>query len=155
MIAPLVLVAAILVQVMLVNRLPLPMGAPDVVLLTVIGLALTRGPLAGAVLGFCGGLLADLMPPTAHMVGQYAFVYALIGFVAGRGVGGAGNTVTTVIVCVLAAPLLAAAVGGLIGDVRVTPESMAEVMAVTAVYTLLLAPVVVWLITRGRGRYAS
>lgn len=152
MIAALALVAAVLVQVMLVNRLPLPMGAPDVVLLTVIGLALTRGPLAGAVLGFCGGLAADVIPPTAHVVGQYAFVYALIGFLAGRGIGG---MVPTVIVCVLAAPPLAAAVGGLIGDSRVTLEAMAEVMPVTAVYTLLLAPVVVWLTTRGDRRYAS
>ncbi|MEV0588672.1 rod shape-determining protein MreD [Nonomuraea sp. NPDC050310] len=154
MIAALALVAALLVQMTLVNRLHLPAGGvPDLVLLTVIGLASTRGPVAGAVMGFCAGLLADLMPPAAHLVGQYAFVYALIGFLAGRGVGG---PVTTVVLCVVLAPVLAAAVGGLIGDSRVTMATLTEMVPVTMVYTLILAPVVVWTISwSGRGRLAT
>lgn len=154
MIAALVVFGALLLQVTLVNRLALPAdGAPDLVLLAVIGAALVRGPATGAVIGFCAGLAVDVMPPSAHVVGQYAFALALVGFVAGRGVGG---IVTTVIVCVLAAPLLAAAVSGLIGDPRVTLDSLAAQLPITAIYTLLLAPPMIWLTTRGRQlRYAS
>ncbi|MEU7001638.1 rod shape-determining protein MreD [Nonomuraea sp. NPDC046570] len=148
MIPALVLVAALLLQVTIVNRMALPAnGAPDLVLLAVIGIALLRGPVAGAVIGFCAGLLVDLVPPTAHVLGQYAFVFALVGYVAGWGVRG---VVPTVILCVLAAPVLAAAVGGLIGDPRVTMTSLATVVPVTAAYTLVVAPVVIWVSLRAR-----
>ncbi|MFG1698883.1 rod shape-determining protein MreD [Nonomuraea sp. NPDC049309] len=141
-------VLALLAQVMLVNRMALPGGgAPDLVLLAVIGISLTRGAAPGAVLGFCTGLLVDVMPPTAHLVGQYAFVLALVGYVAGRGAGG---PVTTVVLCVLMAPLLAAAVGGLISDPRVSLATLTEQVPVTIVYTLLVSPIVIWLTTRGR-----
>ncbi|GAA3702245.1 hypothetical protein GCM10022224_080070 [Nonomuraea antimicrobica] len=139
---------ALLVQVMFVNRLPLPAGgSPDLVLLTVIGVALTRGAGPGAVLGFCAGLLVDVMPPSAHLVGQYAFVLALVGYVAGRGAGGPA---TTVVLCVLIAPLLAAAVGGLISDPRVSMSTLTQQVPVTIVYTVLVSPIVIWLTTRGR-----
>ncbi|MFB4281298.1 MULTISPECIES: rod shape-determining protein MreD [unclassified Nonomuraea] len=141
-------VLALLAQVMLVNRVPLPAGgAPDLVLLAVIGAALARGPAPGAVLGFFAGLLVDVMPPSAHLAGQYAFVMALVGYVAGRGAGG---PVTTVVLCVLMAPLLAAAVGGLISDPRVTMSTVTEQVPVTIVYTLVVSPVVIWLTMRGR-----
>ncbi|MEV0619014.1 rod shape-determining protein MreD [Nonomuraea sp. NPDC050404] len=141
-------VLALLAQVMLVNRVPLPAGGtPDLVLLAVIGASLARGPAAGAVLGFFAGLLVDVIPPSAHLVGQYAFVLALVGYVAGRGAGGPA---TTIVLCVLMAPLLAAAVGGLISDPRVTMTTLTERVPVTIVYTLLISPVVIWLTTRGR-----
>ncbi|GAA3583441.1 hypothetical protein GCM10022419_076510 [Nonomuraea rosea] len=148
MIGGLLVLLALLAQVMLVNRVPLPAGgAPDLVLLTVVGAALARGPSAGAMLGFFAGLLVDVMPPTAHLVGQYAFVLALVGYVAGRGAGG---PVTTVVLCVLMAPLLAAAVGGLISDPRVTMSTLTQQVPVTIVYTLIVAPIVIWLTTRSR-----
>ncbi|MEU0568696.1 rod shape-determining protein MreD [Nonomuraea sp. NPDC005983] len=139
-------VAAVLVQVMLVNRVPLPAGAaPDLVLLAVVGIAQARGAAAGALIGFCAGLLVDVVPPTAHLVGQYAFVLALVGYVAGRGLGG---PVTTVVLCVLAAPLVAAAMGGLISDPRVTASTLTAQVPLTIVYTLVVAPFVIWLVTR-------
>ncbi|MGN9846035.1 rod shape-determining protein MreD [Nonomuraea sp. H19] len=148
MIGILSVLVALLAQVMLVNRVPLPAGgAPDLVLLTVVGTALARGPAFGATLGFFAGLLVDIMPPTAHLVGEYAFVLALVGYVAGRGAGG---PVTTVVLCVLMAPLLAAAVGGLISDPRVTLSTLTEQVPVTVVYTLLVSPIVIWLTTRSR-----
>ncbi|WP_219468852.1 rod shape-determining protein MreD [Nonomuraea rhizosphaerae] len=150
MTAALCVLGALLVQVMLVNRLPLPAGgAPDLVLLAVVAVALLRGPAAGVVAGFCAGLLVDLIPPTAHLMGMYAFVFALVGYVAGRGIGG---TVTTVVLCVLIAPLVAAALGGLVADPRVTLETLTERIPVSAVYTLIVSPLVIWLITRERPR---
>ncbi|WP_433431595.1 rod shape-determining protein MreD [Nonomuraea sp. CA-141351] len=148
MIGGLSVLLALLAQVMLVNRVPLPGGgAPDLVLLAVIGAALGRGAQYGAVLGFCTGLLVDIMPPTAHLVGQYAFVLAVVGYVAGRGAGG---PVTTVVLCVLLAPLLAAFVVGLLSDPRVTMSTLTDRVPITVVYTLLFSPIVIWLTTRGR-----
>ncbi|MEU7860001.1 rod shape-determining protein MreD [Nonomuraea sp. NPDC049141] len=148
MIVGLCVLAAVLLQVMLVNRLALPGGgAPDLVLLAVVAMALLRGPVAGTVIGFCAGLLVDVVPPTAHLVGQYAFVFALVGYVAGRGVGGPA---TTVVLCVLMAPLVATALGGLIADPRVTLSTLTDQVPVTVVYTLIVSPLVIWLITRDR-----
>jgi rod shape-determining protein MreD len=139
---------ALLVQVMLVNRLPLPAGgAPDLVLLALVGAVLGRGAASGAVLGFFAGLLVDVTPPTAHLVGQYAFALAIVGYVAGRGAGGPA---TTVVLCVLIAPLLATAVGMLISDPRVTTATLTDRVPVTVVYTLLASPIVIWLTTRAR-----
>ncbi|HEX4817830.1 MAG TPA: rod shape-determining protein MreD [Nonomuraea sp.] len=139
---------ALLAQVMLVNRVSLPAGgAPDLVLLAVVGAALGRGAASGAVLGFFAGLLVDVMPPTAHLLGQYAFVLAIVGYVAGRGAGGPA---TTVVLCVLMGPLLAAAVAMLMSDPRVTASTLVEQAPVTVVYTLLVSPVVIWLTTRDR-----
>ncbi|SEH02881.1 rod shape-determining protein MreD [Nonomuraea solani] len=148
MIGGLSVLLALLTQVMLVNRVPLPAGgAPDLVLLAVVGASLARGPASGAMLGFFTGLLVDVMPPTAHLMGQYAFVLALVGYVAGRGAGGPA---TTVVLCVLMAPVLAAGMGGLISDPRVTMSTLTEQVPVSVVYTLLASPVVIWLTTRDR-----
>ncbi|MET7466079.1 rod shape-determining protein MreD [Nonomuraea sp. NPDC005501] len=146
---PLLLVPlVVLAQVILVNRVPLPGGGtPDLVLLAVTGLAMTRAPAAGAVLGFCAGLLVDIMPPAAHLMGQYALALAVVGYVAGRGVG---NPVVTIAVCVLLGPSLAVAVGLLISDPRVTLTMLIEQMPLTIAYTMILSPVVLWATGRGR-----
>ncbi|MFG3440925.1 rod shape-determining protein MreD [Nonomuraea sp. NPDC047897] len=151
----LIVLATVLVQVMVVNRMPLPGGVtPDLVVLAVVGVAMARGPAAGAVIGFGAGLLADVMPPTAHLLGQYAFVLAIVGYLAGRGLG--GNAVTTVMACVILAPLLAAGLGGLISDPRVTVATLTEQVPLTIAYTLLLSPVVMWLSGRTmRAGYAT
>ncbi|MBB5083739.1 rod shape-determining protein MreD [Nonomuraea endophytica] len=153
MIPALVVVVAVLLQLILVNRLPLPGGGmPDLVLLAVVGVAMMRGPAMGAAIGFCSGLLVDVVPPTAHVAGEYAFVLTVVGFLAGRGLGG---VVPTVVACILAAPLLAAVVGGLVGEQGVTLAAVAVKAPVTVVYTLVAAPVVIWAVTRGKQpRYA-
>jgi rod shape-determining protein MreD len=150
----LIVLAAVLAQVLLVNRIPLPGGAsPDLVVLAVIGVAMTRGPETGAVVGFAAGLLADVMPPTAHLLGQYAFVLAIVGYLAGRGLG---SPATTVMACVAVAPLLAAGLAGLISDPRVTVTTLTEQVPLSIAYTLILSPVLMWLVNRGaRPGYAT
>jgi rod shape-determining protein MreD len=69
------LLLAILIQVTLVNSLPWPGAAgPDLVLVAVVALALTGGPLEGMLAGFCAGLALDVAPPATHLIGQYAGV---------------------------------------------------------------------------------
>ena len=63
----LLVAAAVVLQLTVVNRLTLPGGgAPDLVLLVVIALALCGGPAAGALTGFCAGLSLDLAPPASQ-----------------------------------------------------------------------------------------
>ena len=79
-----VLVGVVLLQVGLLALLPLPGATPDLVLVVVAALAIARGPGAGAVAGFAGGLLLDLAPPAAHAAGQWALVLTVAGYAAGH-----------------------------------------------------------------------
>jgi rod shape-determining protein MreD len=76
-----VFVAAIL-QVTLVASLDIAGGTADVLLLSLLAIALLRGAVAGAVAGFFGGLLVDVM--TLDTLGVSALLYALVGYWAGR-----------------------------------------------------------------------
>src|SRR5215472_4472914 len=79
------LAVAVVVQVSVLNRLLLPGGGvPDLVLVLVCALALASGPVSGMVIGFAAGLSLDLAPPGSAMVGQYALVFCLAGWAAGR-----------------------------------------------------------------------
>ena len=76
-----VFVAAIL-QVTLVASIDVAGGTADVLLLTLLAIALLRGAVAGAVAGFFGGLLVDVI--TLDTLGVAALLYALAGYWVGR-----------------------------------------------------------------------
>src|SRR3954464_13528093 len=80
--APLVVVALV-IQVSVLARLHLPGAVPDLLLLTVLGLAMVYGHVAGALIGFGAGLLAELAPPADHAAGRYALVLCVLGYLAG------------------------------------------------------------------------
>jgi rod shape-determining protein MreD len=144
--AMLVLTAAVL-QVTVVNRLPLPGAGPDLVLLVVIGLAVVVGPTAGASIGFGAGLLVDLMPPTATEVGRWALVFCVIGYLAGQIQVDARRSALIVLGAVAGlsalAALLFAAVGLLFGDPRVSGDLVVSTTVSSVLYDLLLAPFVI------------
>lgn len=74
-------VAAVVAQAVVVPRLPLPGGGPDLVLLLVVVLGLVRGPAEGMTAGFGAGLLVDALAGTA--LGTAALVLCVTGFLAG------------------------------------------------------------------------
>ncbi|MUL43072.1 rod shape-determining protein MreD [Streptomonospora sp. PA3] len=77
----LLVLAAVLVQTAVLNRLPLPWGiAPDLVLLTVVAIALWSTPAAAAVTGFAAGLAVDVLPPADHEIGRTALLLCLAGY---------------------------------------------------------------------------
>ena len=76
-----VFVAAIL-QVTLVASINVAGGSADILLLALLAIALLRGAVAGAVAGFFGGLLIDVM--TLDTLGVSALLYALAGYWTGR-----------------------------------------------------------------------
>jgi rod shape-determining protein MreD len=56
--------------------------APDFAVIALVILAMSEGPRAGAVGGFCLGLVQDLSVPT--MLGLHAFCKSILGYVVGR-----------------------------------------------------------------------
>ncbi|HVW79874.1 MAG TPA: rod shape-determining protein MreD [Mycobacteriales bacterium] len=152
-----VVVAALLLQVCVVNRMHLPLGTPDLLVIVVVAFALVGGSQRGAVLGFFAGLLADVVPPADHYAGELAFSYAVIGYVAGMLDAGEESTVPTIIAVVAAASfgvvLLYAGLGDLIGDARISAGVAGRAVAATVVYDVVLAPFVVPLVSAAARRF--
>jgi rod shape-determining protein MreD len=73
---------AALLQVTVAIDFELLRGAPDFLAVVVVSLGLLRGPEAGAVAGFAGGLTFDAL--AWEPLGLAALVYALVGYAAGR-----------------------------------------------------------------------
>jgi rod shape-determining protein MreD len=142
-----IVLAAAILQVVIVNRLPLPGGEPDLLVLVVIGLALASGPQLGAVMGFFAGFVADVIPPAAHIAGRMAFAYTIVGYAAGLLEDPEETSVVTTILVVAAgsagAVLLYAGIGGLVGDARVSGSATVHSLIGTVVYDVVLAPLVV------------
>ena len=142
-------VGALIVQVSVLARLQLPGAVPDLLLLVVLALAMVYGHTAGALVGFAGGLIADLAPPAEHAVGRYALVLCLIGYVAGltKPDNGQHRSATVPMLVVASAAvgstLLYAGVGTLVGDTAAGRVGLLPLLLTAALYDLLLAPFVV------------
>ena len=80
-IAPLVFVAAV-IQVTTLAGSRLLWAEPDLLLVTIVCVALLAGSVPGAVAGFAGGLLVDVM--TLGTLGVTSIVLTLAGYWAGR-----------------------------------------------------------------------
>jgi rod shape-determining protein MreD len=158
------LFAAVVIQLTVVNRLPLPgpvdqgsTGAPDLVLLLVAAIAVATGPATGAFTGFAGGLALDIAPPAAHYAGEYALVFCLVGYAAARVVRAIRDRTgehdpitafTVMAIAVAAGEAGKAALGMLLSDPNVTSAAVRSVLPAAILYDLLLSPLVYWLVAR-------
>ncbi|MEV8588555.1 rod shape-determining protein MreD [Streptomyces sp. NPDC051180] len=146
------IVVALVVQVSVLARLQLPGAVPDLVLLTVVGLALVYGPVSGSLIGFTAGLLADLAPPADHAAGRYALVLCVIGYLVGLArpdngrLTSATGPMAVVVAAAVGSTLLYAGVGALVGDTAARHVGLGFLLFTAAVYDLLLAPFTVPLI---------
>jgi rod shape-determining protein MreD len=77
-----VVFVAALLQVVIVSSFVVGGGTPDLLLVVVVALGLLRGSSAGALLGFLGGLVVDVV--TLGTLGVTSLVLTLAGFWAGR-----------------------------------------------------------------------
>jgi rod shape-determining protein MreD len=80
--AVIVVFVAAMLQTVIVTSLVVGGGAPDVLLVVVVCLGLLRGAVTGAVFGFLGGLVVDVV--TLDTMGISSLVLTLAGFWAGR-----------------------------------------------------------------------
>ena len=161
-----VLGAALMLQLTVVNRLPLPgAGAPDLVLLAVVALGLCSGPGAGAVTGFCAGLALDVAPPGSYLIGEYALVFCLVGYLCGWLRGAVNRSALLTIAAAMAAAAageaLSAAIGLAVSDPQVTWPAVRLVLPSAIIYDAVLTPFVLYVVVRavrlvdGLGRAAA
>ncbi|MFD0310368.1 rod shape-determining protein MreD [Streptomyces sp. NPDC127119] len=142
-------IVALVIQVSVLARLHLPGAVPDLLLLTVLGLALVYGHVGGALVGFGAGLLADLAPPADHAAGRYALVLCVIGYLAGLAkpdngqLKSATGPMAVVVAASIGSTLLYAGVGALVGDTAARHVGLGGLLFTAALYDLLLAPFVV------------
>jgi rod shape-determining protein MreD len=76
------LLLAGLVQVSIASAIEVAEGHPDLVLVLVVGIALLRGPVFGAVAGFWAGLVLDVV--SLETLGLTSLLLTLVGYFAGR-----------------------------------------------------------------------
>ena len=151
--------AAILLQVTVLNNLPFPGGSPpNLVLVVVVAMALASGPLDGAVIGFAAGLAVDIAPPATDLVGQSALVFCLVGYGCGKLRGtlerSAWLPVAGVALGAAAGEALYALVGLTFGDPDITLHAVRQVLPVAILYDILLSPFVLYAVAR-LGGYAQ
>jgi rod shape-determining protein MreD len=150
------LAIAVVVQVSVLNGLLLPGGGvPDLVLVLACALAMASGPVNGMLIGFAAGLCLDLAPPGSQLVGQYALVFCLAGWAAGRlrPVPGqtarqsAGLVATALLALVVAgAEVLSAVLVKLLTPAAVSLSQLRLVLPSTIVYDVVLVPFVLSLV---------
>jgi rod shape-determining protein MreD len=158
--APVLLAAALLLQLTVLNGLHLPGGSvPDLVLIVVVALAIADGPVPGMVTGFAAGLCVDLAPPGSGVIGQYALVFCLAGWAAGRLSGGARwaplRALGVAAIVLTAAEAATVALGLLLAPTQVTTAEIRQFLPVAIGYDLLLFPFVLYLVVLASAGLAS
>jgi rod shape-determining protein MreD len=151
LLALVLVVTALVIQLTVLNELPLPGGTPDLVLLVVLTFGLVHGPVTGMFVGFGAGLVLDFAPPSDSPAGLWALVLCVIGYLAGMARDEADRSAVAPLVIVvtlsLAEVVLYAGLSALLGSPRVTWAGTLGVALSTAAYTVVLAPFVVPLVT--------
>ena len=150
------ILVAVLVELTLLSRLGLPGATPDLVVVTVVAIALAMGPTQGAVAGFTAGVLIDLAPPGDTLLGVNAIVYLAIGFITGFVIDPRDRTVPILVGLVGlsagAAVLATAALDTLLGSDRVSWEDVPGMALSSALYAIVMAPLVIlftaWLVRK-------
>lgn len=141
----LLLFVALLLQAVVAPALSVGGWRPDLVLVTVVALAMADGPGTGARYGFVAGLSSDLLTGGTQLVGISALVFLLVGDALGRmrqymvGTGTVGE---------LAMGAVGGAVGfGLTGALSLlldlqqfTPVLLLQGLIATSVWSALLTP---------------
>jgi len=150
--SPVLLAAALLLQLTVVNRLPLPGTGPDLMLLTVVALSLCGGPAAGAVTGFGAGLALDIAPPGSYLLGEYALVFCVVGYLCGRLRGSVNHSALLTIALALAAAAAGEAASAVLGvvlsDPQVTWSAVRQVLPPSVAYDVAVTPFLLYGVLR-------
>jgi rod shape-determining protein MreD len=158
-----VLLTALVLQVSVLPHLAFRGVVADVVLLVVVAVGLRHGSEPAMVLGFAGGLLLDLVPPSDHVAGRWALALLVAGYVSGRVSGrvsdrGSGRVadrsgsprwtvlLATVAACSFVATSLFALTGLVLRDPLVGVPALLETVLVALVSDVLLGALLVPLV---------
>jgi rod shape-determining protein MreD len=123
---------AALLQVTVAVDFTLLGGAPDIVCIALVSIALLRGAEVGAVAGFVAGFLLDAL--AGQPMGLSSFVYTAVGYGAGRaGENVADHAPVRPLVAIAAGTLLARAGIVSLGAMMGSSASVGEVLSIAAV----------------------
>lgn len=150
---------AIVIDATVFGPLALPGAPPNLVLLVVTSWALASGPLPGAVLGFLAGLATDIVPPADHLVGRYALVMCIAGYVAGLWREEARDSVPLALLVVAVSVGIGTALyvgsGLVFGELPGSGASALSAALLSVGYDVVLAPFVVPAVLRVARRVAG
>ena len=117
---------------------------PNLALIVVVVAAIARGSEFGMITGFCAGLLTDLAPPADHLAGRWALALVLVGFLVGRVRQDARRSPLMAVAVVGAASFIGTSVfalsGVVLGDGALPVGSMLQVIVISVLWDLMLAP---------------
>ena len=138
---------AFLVQNTFLGRLGLPGSTPDLILVSVIAVALAYGTSVGMMYGFAAGILVDFAPSTEGVIGVNALLFMAAAYFAGRLLDPRDRTVPLLIgltsATVAAVILARGVVDSVLGQPTVVWGNMAGLMLSGAIYAAFLTPIVV------------
>jgi rod shape-determining protein MreD len=141
-VAAVVLGTALVLQPAVVAPLRLPGGAPQLVVVALVLVALLDGPFTGAVAGFCVGLTCDLL--SRHLLGESALVLTLVGWAVGKLAEDVDRSVLVPLGVVAVASAVAVlgigVVAALTNDGRVGVAPVLRSAGAAALYGLVLTP---------------
>jgi len=138
---------AVLVQLTLLSRLGFPGATPDLIVVTIVALALAYGPLPGAIAGFSAGILLGLAPPFDGILGVEAVILTIVGLVTGAVIDPRDRSVPVIMGMVglstSGVVLLNALMLSVLSGDRVVWDNIPGLALTAALYGLILAPLVV------------
>ena len=140
----LVLFTALIVQLVMIDGLPLPLGNPDLLVVVIICIGLCTTPWQGMILGFATGLFADLA--SDHPAGRLALVFCFVGYAAGLASEESERSALIPLAVVgfgSAMAVMGYAITGLFtGDPRVATANVPSLLAARVLYDVVLTPFV-------------
>lgn len=158
-IAAVLLLIAVTVQTSVLPQVAVAGVTCDLVMIVVIALGLARGAEWGAIAGFLGGLLLDVVPPADHTAGRWALALALAGYIAGMirreasaGPVGPLGVALTVVLGAAVSLLVYCATGSLLHDPAVDWSEFGVRLGIAAGYdvvgAIVVIPLVLWVMRR-------
>ncbi|MEU4291528.1 rod shape-determining protein MreD [Kribbella sp. NPDC026596] len=157
--AALFLLLAVTIQTSVLTNIAVAGVTCDLVLIVVIALGLSRGAEWGAITGFAGGLLLDVVPPADHTAGRWALALAIAGYVAGlirretsTGPVGPLLVAVTVVLGTAISLFIYSATGSLLHDPSVDWGEFGVRLGIAAGYdvvgAIVVIPLVMWIMGR-------
>jgi rod shape-determining protein MreD len=146
----LLVLLAVILQVAVFRYVAVDGVVPNLALVLVVGAALVRGPQFAATLGLAAGLVLDLAPPADHVAGRWALALVVAGYLAGRVRQDARSSMVAALVTVGACSFVGTSLYALSGlvlhDSALPAEDMLKVIAISVVWDVLVAPLVLPLV---------
>lgn len=152
------LVVVTVLQVTVLGEVSIAGVVPNLTLVLVVVAAIVRGTSFAAGLGFVAGLLLDLAPPADHVAGRSALALVVVAYLAGRVRQDARSSALTAVLVVGACSFVGTSIfaisGMVLGDSTPGTGSIVQIIAISVLWDLLLAPLLVpaftWLLGRLR-----